>query len=143
MWAGGRVLKMVSIAAANATAKYMAVSPNALFPIFDARVHTLDSLDEAREYVVWRRADATKNANTLHSHKALMGLPTSARLELLRGTEHEHLPAEFLNGRLIVKEYRDEPVIFIRVSRLTEKLYFGLRVSFLPVLAVELSPLAG
>ena len=28
----------------------------------------------------------------------------------LRGTEHEHLPAEFLNGRLIVKEYRAEPV---------------------------------
>ena len=61
----------------------------------------------------------------------------------LRGTEHEHLPAEFLNGRLIVKEYRAEPVIFTRVSRLTEELYFGLRVSFLPVLAIELSPLAG
>ncbi|MBC7592488.1 MAG: hypothetical protein H7288_00840 [Kineosporiaceae bacterium] len=30
----------------------------------------------------------------------------------LRGTEHEHLPAEFLNGGLIVKEYRDEPVIY-------------------------------
>ena len=30
----------------------------------------------------------------------------------LRGTEHEHLPAEFLNGRIIVKEYRDEPVIY-------------------------------
>ena len=30
----------------------------------------------------------------------------------LRGTEHEHLPKEFLNGRLIVKEYRDEPVIY-------------------------------
>ena len=30
----------------------------------------------------------------------------------LRGTEHEHLPAEFLNGRLIIKEYRDEPVIY-------------------------------
>ena len=112
MWAGGRVLRMVSIAAANATAKYMAVSPTALSPIFDARVHTFDSLDEAREYVVWRRADATKNANTLHSHKALMGWPTSARLELLRGTEHEHLPAESLNGRLIVKEYGDEPVIY-------------------------------
>jgi len=128
MWAGGRVQKMVSIAAANATAMYMAVSPTALFPIFDARVHPLDSLDEARvhpldsldearEYVVWRRADATKNAitmaaNTIHSHKALIGLPTSARRELLRGTEHEHLPAEFLNGRLIVKEYRDEPVTY-------------------------------
>ena len=117
MWAGGRVQKMVSIAAANATAMYMAVSPTALFPIFDARVHTLDSLDQAREYVVWRRADATKNAitmaaNTLRSHKALMGLPTAARRELLRGTEHEHLPKEFLNGRLIVKEYREEPVIY-------------------------------
>ena len=30
----------------------------------------------------------------------------------LRGTEHEHLPAEFLNGRLIVKEYRAEPVTY-------------------------------
>lgn len=117
MWAGGRVQKMVSTAAANATAKYMSVSPTTLFPIFDARVHTLDSLDEAREYVVWRRADATKNAitmaaNTLHSHNFLTGLPTSARLELLRGTEHENLPAEFLNGRLIVKEYHDEPVTY-------------------------------
>jgi tRNA(His) guanylyltransferase len=117
MWAGGRVQKMVSIAAANATAKYMTVSPTALFPIFDARVHTLTDIAEAREYVVWRRADATKNAitmaaNTLHSHKALMGLPTSARLELLRGTELENLPAGFLNGRLIVKEYSDEPVTY-------------------------------
>lgn len=117
MWAGGRVQKMVSIAAANATAKYMSVSPTELFPIFDARVHSLADLDEAREYVTWRRADARKNAitmaaNTLHSHKALMGLPTSERLELLRGTEHENLPAEFLNGRLIVKEYQDEPVTY-------------------------------
>jgi tRNA(His) guanylyltransferase len=117
MWAGGRVQKMVSIAAANATAKYMTVSPTALFPIFDARVHTLESLDEAREYIVWRRSDATKNAitmaaNTLHSHKALMGLTTSDRRELLRGTEHESLPDEFLNGRLIVKEYRTETVTY-------------------------------
>lgn len=29
----------------------------------------------------------------------------------LRGTEHESLPAEFLNERLIVKEYRGEPVV--------------------------------
>lgn len=117
MWAGGRVQKMVSIAAANATAKYMSVSPTDLFPIFDARVHTLADLDEAREYVVWRRADATKNAitmaaSTLHSHKFLTGRSTAERLELLRGTEHERLPAGFLNGRLIVKEYRDEPVTY-------------------------------
>ena len=72
---------------------------------------------EVREYVIWRRADAMKNAitmaaNTLHSHKFLTGRSTTARLELLRGTKHENLPAEFLNGRLIVKVYRDEPVTY-------------------------------
>lgn len=39
-WAGGRVQKIVSVAAANATAKYMSVFRTELFTIFDPRVHT-------------------------------------------------------------------------------------------------------
>lgn len=118
MWMGGRVEKMVSITAANATAKYMRVSPTEQFPIFDGRVHTLASSEEMVDYVRWRRSDARKNAitmaaNTLHSHKFLMGKNTDERLELLKGTELEVLPDDFLYGRLITKHYKDEMVEYV------------------------------
>lgn len=47
----------------------------------------------------------------------------------LRGTEHEYLPAEFLNGRLIIKEYRVEPAIYTdrRRGRIPSKFAKGPR----------------
>ena len=117
MWLGGRVQKLASIASSNATAKYMRTSPTEMFPIFDARIHTLTDMEEVKDYVVWRRADATKNAvtmaaNTLFSHKFLDKKTTKERQALLVGTELEVLPEDFLYGRLITKEYFDETVEF-------------------------------
>lgn len=118
MWLGGRLQKMVSVAAANATAKFMRVQPTDLIPVFDARVHTLADPEEIKQYVLWRRRDATKNAitmaaNTLHSHKSLMGKSTTERSELLKGTHLEVLPDEFLYGRLVTKEYSLEPTSYV------------------------------
>jgi tRNA(His) guanylyltransferase len=118
LWLGGRVEKFVSIAAANATAKYMTVSPTKLFPIFDARLHPFKESDEVLEYVEWRRADAQKNAITmaasvLYSHKELMSISTAKRRELLVGTKFEVLPPEFLHGRITRRQYSMETVEFV------------------------------
>jgi tRNA(His) guanylyltransferase len=117
MWVNGRVQKMASVAAANATAMFMRTHPTELFPIFDARVHTLAGVDEIAEYVAWRRADAGKNAismaaGVIHSHKELMHINTDHRRALLVGTPYESLPEEFLFGRIVSKHSRNEDATF-------------------------------
>lgn len=119
-WLGGKTSKILSLAAAYTTAFFLeqtrsfvgeAATAGGIPPVFDARLHTLTDCDEIQEYVRWRRFDAQKNsvtmaANTLHSHRELMGKSSKERLALLEGTPYEQLPEEFYNGRVTYrKEY--------------------------------------
>jgi tRNA(His) guanylyltransferase len=117
MWLNGRVQKMASVAASNATAQFMRRMPTELFPIFDARMHVLAGMGEIAEYVAWRRADAGKNAvsmaaGVLHNHKELLHINTEQRRALLVGTPYETLPDKFLFGRIVSKHFRPEEVTF-------------------------------
>lgn len=128
-WFGGRVQKIASICSANATGQFMRLSPQEdMLPIFDARMNTLDDLDEAFKYINWRRWDAQKNsismaAETLRSHKQLMGMNTDQRKALLVGTDLETLPDGFYNGRLILPRTRLSDVTFLdkRTQQMTVK----------------------
>ena len=115
----GKVEKLLSTSSSAATGGFMTAFPEAKgVPIFDARLFQLDSLDELKGYLDWRRLDARKNsismaADTLHTPKELHGMSTRQRLESLQGTHLERLPDGFMWGRLIVRETYSDTVTFI------------------------------
>lgn len=85
----------------------------------------------------WRRLDARKNAismaaHALYSSRELMGKSTPERADMLKGTAFETLPDEFFNGRLLVKESRDETVTFFNKkskqdeTRVVERYFWGV-----------------
>lgn len=119
---GGKIEKIVSTSASAASVGFMKTMPDCEgSPIFDARVFVLEDYDKLQEYVDWRRLDARKNAismavETLKSHSELRGVKTFERRELLYGTEYEELPASFLYGRIIHKEYFEDTVSFTHGS---------------------------
>ena len=71
---GGRVQKLTSIFAAMATAKFNDLVRESIpeksgeLAFFDARVWSVDNLDEAAEVFVWRQEDAIKNAISMAAH---------------------------------------------------------------------------
>jgi len=117
-WFGGKTSKVISLSAAVASmaffraeaARGVKLVSDALF---DSRVISLQSTQEAEEYLRWRRFDAQKNSVTMaassrHSHSELMGVSSRQRAELLEGSELERLPEGFYNGRLTFKAaYQD------------------------------------
>lgn len=106
----GKFEKILSLSAAAATSGFLRKIPDCSGdPIFDARLFPLESKDEVRDYLDWRRLDARKNsvsmaASCLFSHRKLMGVSTKERAILLEGTEFEKLPEGFFNGRILWKE---------------------------------------
>lgn len=113
---GGKVEKILSIAASTATLGFLRALPGVQGdPVFDARLFVLGDSDNAQRYLDWRRMDARKNAITmaascLRSHRELMGMSTRDRLGVLQGTHLEALPEGFLYGRLMVRVQREIPV---------------------------------
>lgn len=117
-----RVEKMVSVASSAVTAGFVAHMMRtrediSILPKFDARAFMLKDLDEVQDYLDWRRLDARKNAvsmavQTMKTPKELHGLGVNERLEILQGTEFEVLPEWFFNGRMIVKEFHEEEIVF-------------------------------
>jgi tRNA(His) guanylyltransferase len=113
----GRVQKLCSVLASLATAKFnqeVAIrmpGKAAELPVFDARVFTLPSLEEATACVLWRALDCTKNAITMaasayYSHKALQGKRSAEKHEMLhaKGVNFNDFPAFFKNGTLLRRE---------------------------------------
>lgn len=110
---GGRVSKILSNAASVCGVSFFVAIQEKIggraLPSFDARLFRLNSLDEVRDNLHWRRLDARKNAVTmaasvLASHKELQGMSTRDRIDLLQGTEFEHLDEGFFNGRMWVQD---------------------------------------
>lgn len=89
---------------------------------FDARSFTLDSKDDVREYIAWRRIDAIKNAKMMlarafFSHNDLHGVTSDnavLRLNDEYGVDYRKLPPEFKvgvvydkTGNLIRPDFRE------------------------------------
>ena len=116
---GGRLEKILSISASAASIGLIRALPFVKGdPLFDSRAFILDDMSDVADYVDWRRLDARKNAismaaETLKSHKELLGVSTRERAEMLKGTPLEVLPEMFMNGRIIVKENYEADVSFV------------------------------
>lgn len=110
----GQIQKIVSITAATAaTAINFLRPPTSLRSagVFDSRVVTFSTHNDAESYFVWRQIDGIKNsvsmaAETKFSSRELMGESTASRLQKLQevGYPWETLPEGFKYGRLVTKE---------------------------------------
>ena len=75
------------------------------FAFFDARVWSVDSLQEVSKVFLWRQEDAIKNAITMaasayYSHKELMNKGSGVKLEMLKdkGVDFNTYPDFFTRG---------------------------------------------
>lgn len=112
IWFDGRISKLTSQLAAQATVFfYREVIRNLppeygdKLPTFDARVWTVPSKQEAVNAVLWREQDATKNsitmaASTVYSHKELLHKNSSDKRQMLleRGINWNDYPSSFKRG---------------------------------------------
>lgn len=118
-WAGKRLSKVVSWAAAIATAAFAARTEGKYgVRHFDARAFVLPDLSEVTNYLIWRQQDATRNsvsmaAHAEFSHKSLHGVNSNGMLDRLReaGKPWEDTPTHFKRGLVVrpvvVKKYVD------------------------------------
>lgn len=119
-WHGGQVQKLVSITAAEATAKFNSLYPEKKhFGVFDGRTHTLDDLNDVFHYLCWRQADAIKNSVGMlaahhFSHRSLLGVSTRERRERLDEAGHPwmSLPPAVRQGSLVKKGKATETLRF-------------------------------
>lgn len=99
----GKTMKMTSVLASMAAAKFASVGPSGYadrLPHFDARVFQLPSKAEAANAFLWRAMDARKNAisavaQAAFSPKQLFQKTQSDMLEMLRGEIGIDFEADF------------------------------------------------
>ena len=107
----GKVMKMTSVLASMAAAKFARVCPTGYehrVPHFDARVFQLPSKTEAANAILWRAMDARKNsiqavAQSRFSPRQLHKASQQDMLEMLRtvGVDFESFPVEFRCGTFL------------------------------------------
>lgn len=107
----GKVLKMASVLASMAAAKFATVCPPGYehkLPHFDARVFQLPSKTEGANAILWRALDARKNAISMvaqahFSPKQLHGEGQADMLSMLTeiGVEFEDFPVAFKRGTFV------------------------------------------
>lgn len=133
-WFGGKLQKLASISAARASVSFIQGehlrSGEFVDALFDSRVLSLPSAEEAEQYLRWRRFDAQKNsvsmaASSKFSHRELNGVSSRDRAALLEGSELEELPDGFFNGRIHYRtqvpgtawnSYKEEHVEVVRTA---------------------------
>ena len=114
IWFDGRVAKMTSQLAAQATLMFYqhirTVRPLYAHrnPTFDARVWTVPNRAEGANVFLWREWDATKNsismaAQALYSHHELMGKSGSEKQDMLmaKGVNWNAYPSPFKRGTYV------------------------------------------
>lgn len=119
-WFGGVVQKVVSIAAATATAALISRRGWVPAPTFDARVFTIAAPVEVANYFLWRQRDATRNSISMaaqahFSHKALQGVNGNAMQEMLfaeHGVNWNDYPAECRRGQVAIKASGEREVTY-------------------------------
>jgi len=88
-WFAGKTQKIVSVAASYAGAYWNRLRADSEISVFDARVFTVPSTMEVRNYLLWRQMDALRNAiflaaNSVYSHKELLGKTFSDKRRMLK-----------------------------------------------------------
>src|ERR1051326_5167129 len=119
----GRVSKLTSVLASMATAKFNQLVPMALpakatsLALFDCRVWSVPTQQEAVNCLIWRELDATRNAismaaQSMYSHKELQNKNSNEMQEMIfqRGQNFNDYPARFKRGgyfqrRVIQRKY--------------------------------------
>lgn len=113
---GGRIQKMVSVLAALATVELNRQLTESMpdyaakRPVFDCRVWSVPTLEEAANALLWREQDATKNsismaARACFDHEALMGKSGADKQDMLhsRGINWNDYPAFFKRGTYVAR----------------------------------------
>jgi tRNA(His) guanylyltransferase len=119
-WFGGRIQKIVSVAASVATVALATVRDPSGNAQFDARVFTLPNLTEVANYFLWRQRDAVRNsvsmaAQAKFSHSQLHGKGSGEMQEMLfmeHGINWNDYPDVCKRGWVAYRITRNEPVTF-------------------------------
>ncbi len=122
IWFDGRVAKMTSQLAAQATLSFyrsiLATMPEYAerLPTFDARVWAVPTLAEGVNAFIWRENDAVKNsvsmaASAYYSHKQLLGKSTNQKQDLLFevGVNWNEYPPAFKRGTYVQRRVVTRP----------------------------------
>lgn len=134
IWFDGRICKMVSQVAANATLYFyrlvcerMPEYANKL-PSFDARVWQVPNRSEGANVFLWREWDATKNsismaAQSVYSDKQLHGRNGSDKQEMLfqKGINWNDYPARFKRGTFVQRRSVVKPFSAEELEKLPPK----------------------
>jgi tRNA(His) 5'-end guanylyltransferase len=123
-WLGKRLSKVISLAAATATAAYNERSHMVWdWQQFDARAFVLPDLSEVTNYLIWRQQDATRNsvsmaAHAAFSHKSLQGVNSNGMLDRLRkaGKPWEETPTHFKRGAVVRRVKVPKYVEFLKAE---------------------------
>lgn len=130
----GRIQKLTSILASMATAWFNAgvgerIPERRDRPaVFDCRVWTVPTLDEAANALLWRERDATKNAISMaarchYSHGELDGRTSGEQQELLfrAGINFNDYPAFFKRGTFFARRRVARPFSADELAALPER----------------------
>ena len=152
----GRVQKLVSVLASAATMKFCRLLMEHLpekadkTVMFDARVWSVPSLEEAANVLVWRELDATRNsiqsaAGAYYSHKQLHKKNTSEMQELLfqKGINWNDYPAKFKRGSYFQRRKVQRTLTAEEIERIprSHRPEPGQVVERTEILPLELPPL--
>ena len=119
-WFGGQIQKIVSVTA-SLTAAYFAKESNyEKIAAFDARVMQVFEHKDVLDYLIWRKADANRNAismqaQSMFSHKELQGKHKGELLGMIGGADPDALPISdrFYNGAYFYSEVVPMPLEYI------------------------------
>lgn len=127
----GKVLKLASVLASMAAAKFATVCPEGYshrLPHFDCRIFQLPSKDEAANAILWRAIDARKNAISMAAEavfpsKQLHGQGQADRLAKLAaaGIDFETYPGFFKDGTYARRKAVERLLTETELSAIPEK----------------------
>ncbi len=131
IWFDGRITKMVSHLAAQATLIFYRLILERMpeyasrLPTFDARLWNVPNRTEGANVFLWREWDATKNsismaASAHYSHKTLAGKDGRQKLEMLhkKGINWNEYPSFFKRGTYLQKRHMSIPFTAEELDRL-------------------------
>lgn len=134
IWFDGRVAKMTSQLAAQATIAFYRIVLERMpeyadrLPTFDARVWSVPNRTEGANAFLWREWDATKNsvsmaASAFYSHNALMGKNSRDKHDMLmaKGVNWNDYPAVFKRGLYIQRKHVSTPFTVDELETLPPK----------------------
>lgn len=132
-WFDGVVQKIVSVAAATATATLVRRRDGT--PTFDARVFTIADPVEVANYFIWRQRDCVRNSITMAAqaqfpHQRLHGVNGAQMQELLwqeKGINWNDYPDGAKRGRVVVKVTGERDVTFTHKRTGVEETVTALR----------------